>query len=131
MTTPDTALQALTASQIEAGWKQTFSTYNPFCPCNLKSFTKAVNWAIAADRALRAPPVPDAEFVLEQISVYVNALEANGDEPSAEHEAAVEAEWVVLERAVCALAASHPAPKEAPAGAPINQPEVGLHHGRE
>jgi hypothetical protein len=36
---------ALTDAQIEAGWRQTFSTDNPYCPCNLKSFTKAVRWA--------------------------------------------------------------------------------------
>jgi hypothetical protein len=36
---------ALTDSQIEAGWRQTFSTNNPYCPCNLNSFTKAVRWA--------------------------------------------------------------------------------------
>lgn len=40
----DTA-KPLTDAQIEAGWRQTFSTDNPFCPCNLKSFTKAVRWA--------------------------------------------------------------------------------------
>ncbi|MGH7463455.1 MAG: hypothetical protein ACREMA_20800, partial [Longimicrobiales bacterium] len=35
----------LTEREIEAGWHQTFSTSNPYCPCNLKSFTKAVRWA--------------------------------------------------------------------------------------
>lgn len=35
----------LSAQAIEAGWRETFSTENPFCPCNLKSFTKAVRWA--------------------------------------------------------------------------------------
>lgn len=35
----------LTPKQIEAGWHQTFSTSNPFCPCDLKTFTKAVRWA--------------------------------------------------------------------------------------
>jgi len=38
----------LTQAEIERGWHDTFSTGNPFCPCNLKSFTKAVNWAVAA-----------------------------------------------------------------------------------
>jgi hypothetical protein len=37
--------RALTDAEIEAGWHQTFSTSNPYCPCNLKSFTKAVRWA--------------------------------------------------------------------------------------
>lgn len=34
----------MTAAQIEQGWRDTFSTGNPFCPCDLKSFTKAVRW---------------------------------------------------------------------------------------
>jgi hypothetical protein len=37
--------RALTAAEIEKGWRKTFSTDNPYCPCNLKSFTKAVRWA--------------------------------------------------------------------------------------
>jgi hypothetical protein len=41
----------LTDKQIERGWKDTFSTENPFCRCNLKSFTKAVRWAERAARA--------------------------------------------------------------------------------
>lgn len=31
-------------AQIKEGWRDTFSTDNPFCPCDLKSFTKAVRW---------------------------------------------------------------------------------------
>lgn len=38
-------MKALSASEIELGWHQTFSTSNPFCPCDLGSFTKAVRWA--------------------------------------------------------------------------------------
>ncbi|MCA7083412.1 hypothetical protein K7G19_07340 [Cupriavidus sp. DB3] len=41
----------LSDAAIEQGWHQTFSTNNPYCPCNLKSFTKAVRWA---ERALAA-----------------------------------------------------------------------------
>ncbi len=37
--------KALTVKQIEKGWHETFSTNNPFCPCDLRTFTKAVNWA--------------------------------------------------------------------------------------
>ena len=37
--------KALSDRAIEFGWRETFSTENPFCPCNLKSFTKAVRWA--------------------------------------------------------------------------------------
>ena len=63
MTTNKMPLDALTARQIEDGWKRTFSTNNPFCPCNLKSFTKAVRWAEhevgrAAIAALQAEPQP-------------------------------------------------------------------------
>lgn len=36
--------RALTDAEIEKGWHNTFSTNNPYCPCNLKSFTKAVRW---------------------------------------------------------------------------------------
>jgi hypothetical protein len=36
---------ALTDEQVEKGWRATFSTGNPYCPCNLTSFTKAVRWA--------------------------------------------------------------------------------------
>ena len=39
------ALQSLTTEQIKKGWEATFSTDNPFYPCNLKSFTKAAHWA--------------------------------------------------------------------------------------
>lgn len=42
------ARKELTPELIEAGWHQTFSTSNPYCPCNLKSFTKAVRWAECA-----------------------------------------------------------------------------------
>lgn len=35
----------LTDAQIAAGWRETFSTQNPFCPIDLKSFTKAARWA--------------------------------------------------------------------------------------
>lgn len=38
----------LSDDEIKAGWEKTFSTNNPYCPCNLKSFTKAVNWTLAA-----------------------------------------------------------------------------------
>lgn len=39
--------QRLTDAQIEQGWRDTFSTNNPFCPCDLKTFTKAARWAEA------------------------------------------------------------------------------------
>jgi hypothetical protein len=45
------AQQGLTDERIEQGWRDTFSTSNPFCPCDLKTFTKATRWA---DRELRA-----------------------------------------------------------------------------
>jgi hypothetical protein len=43
--------QGLTEAKIEQGWRDTFSTSNPFCPCDLKTFTKAARWA---ERELRA-----------------------------------------------------------------------------
>ena len=39
---------AMTDEQITNAWYETFSTSNPFCPCDLKSFTKA---ARAVERA--------------------------------------------------------------------------------
>lgn len=35
----------LTDAQIEAGRDVTFSTNNPFCPCDSKTMRKAVRWA--------------------------------------------------------------------------------------
>lgn len=37
---------SLSDAQIENGWRETFSTNNPYCPCDLKTFTKAARWAI-------------------------------------------------------------------------------------
>lgn len=37
--------ELLTDAVVRRGWQHTFSTENPFCPCDLKSFTKAVRWA--------------------------------------------------------------------------------------
>lgn len=51
--------QELSSAKIEQGWRDTFSTENPFCPCNLKSFTKAVRWAERAMlQAAPAEPQP-------------------------------------------------------------------------
>jgi hypothetical protein len=41
----ETPKRELSTAEIEKGWRKTFSTDNPFCPCNLKTFTKAVRWA--------------------------------------------------------------------------------------
>ena len=49
--------QPLTDKKIKAGWEATFSTNNPFCPCDLRSFTKAASWA---ERAMLAA-APDAQ----------------------------------------------------------------------
>lgn len=38
----------LTRAEIAKGWEETFVTTNPFCPCDLKSFDKAVRWAESA-----------------------------------------------------------------------------------
>lgn len=52
---PSAAPAELTDADIERGWHQTFSTSNPFCPCDLKSFTKAVRWAESALRSRKEP----------------------------------------------------------------------------
>lgn len=31
--------------EVAQGWRDTFSTSNPYCPCNFESFKKAVKWA--------------------------------------------------------------------------------------
>ena len=54
--TPQAAGVSLTSAQIEAGWRETFSTENPFCPCDLKTFTKAVRWALRNGTAAGAAP---------------------------------------------------------------------------
>lgn len=41
----------LTDAELEAGRHQVFSTSNPFCPCDSKTFRKAARWAIAAHEA--------------------------------------------------------------------------------
>lgn len=37
--------EPLTDKQIEAGREATFSTSNPFCPCDSKTMRKVVRWA--------------------------------------------------------------------------------------
>lgn len=39
--------EPLTEAQIEQGRRDTFSTENPFCPCDSKTMRKAVRWAEA------------------------------------------------------------------------------------
>lgn len=41
---PGPASELLTDAVVRRGWLNTFSTENPFCPCDFKSFTKAVRW---------------------------------------------------------------------------------------
>jgi hypothetical protein len=38
----------LTVEQLEKGREQTFSTNNPFCPCDSKTFRKVAKWVEAA-----------------------------------------------------------------------------------
>lgn len=42
---PQARSSALTEAQIEEGRRATFSTDNPFCPCERKTMLKAVRWA--------------------------------------------------------------------------------------
>ena len=55
--TPAATAQAapLTDEQIEAGRHATFSTGNPYCPCDSKTMRKAVRWAEAQHRIGIAP----------------------------------------------------------------------------
>ena len=56
----DVGRKPLTDAQIEAGRKATFSTSNPFCPCDSKTMRKAVRWAERAhgitDAAMKGKP---------------------------------------------------------------------------
>ena len=65
---PTKQLPPLTARQIELMWHDTFSTNNPFCPCDLKSFTKTVRATEGALAALlqAAPTEPAAPAVQVQ-----------------------------------------------------------------
>lgn len=45
---PQPVQEPLTNAQIEEGRKATFSTDNPFCPCDSKTMRKAVWWAESA-----------------------------------------------------------------------------------
>jgi len=66
-TAPATVAQSvpvkpLSNQTIESGWQKTFSTSNPYCPCDLKSFTKAVRWAEHALLATPAPSVAQVDY---------------------------------------------------------------------
>lgn len=63
-------LLALSPEAIEAGWRATFSTDNPFCPCDLKTFAKAARWA---ERAL-AQPAEEVETFSEKNGVDLRGI---------------------------------------------------------
>lgn len=92
----------LTSAQIEAGWKTTFSTDNPFCPCNLKTFTKAVEWAerhITADCAQHPGSENWSRYVASMVEAYLQS------EPAADkREAAITG---IIARRVWALSGEH------------------------
>lgn len=80
--TTDTDAVTLTAEKIEKGWRDTFSTDNPYCPCNLKSFTKAVRWAewalaptsSAQEEAVRAPELSkELANIIHDLTVAMQA----------------------------------------------------------
>ena len=56
----DAGRKPLTDAQIESGREATFSTGNPFCPCDSKTMRKAVRWAEAkhgiTDAAMKGKP---------------------------------------------------------------------------
>lgn len=45
---PSAPARVLGDAEIEAGWRRVFSTNNPYCPCDLRSFTRAARWAESA-----------------------------------------------------------------------------------
>lgn len=54
----------LTDAQIEQGRHDTFSTQNPFCPCESKTMRKAARWAERA--VLKSPKVQALLEALEE-----------------------------------------------------------------
>ena len=111
MTTPDTAVQTLTYDDMRR--------LRTAADMQGLSAEFAVLEA-AADRALRAPPDDDPRWVIEALfAIQVEKLLL----------AKLGRNWtpagISIESLVDELAA------RAPAGAPISQPEAGLHHGRE
>lgn len=60
-----TVMTPLTDAQIEAGRVSTFSTNNPFCPCDSKTMLKAVRWAERAHRIAAVDPL--ARFGFEVV----------------------------------------------------------------
>ena len=74
----------LTAKQIRDGWEATFSTNNPYCPCDLKSFTKAVNWAqraLASSPQQVVDPVGAAPRITLDFKMASELLDMFGGEP--------------------------------------------------
>lgn len=67
----------LTDAQIEEGRRETFSTDNPYCPCDSKTMRKAVRWAERALAALVQPPeAPVAVEVSRLADMAKDALNA-------------------------------------------------------
>lgn len=67
---PTKQLPPLTARQIELMWHDTFSTNNPFCPCDLKSFTKTVRATEGALAALlQAAPTGWKKLLQESLDL--------------------------------------------------------------
>jgi hypothetical protein len=68
---------SLTSDQIEKGWRDTFSTSNPYCPCNLKTFTKAVYWAqhaLASNEAAAVAVGEPTQEIWEYSFIHSSAL---------------------------------------------------------
>ena len=102
----DTPSPALTKSQIERGWHETFSTGNPYCPCDLKSFTKAVKWAeraILADRERRGAVPSDERAAFEAWYIkdahrqgveYDSIIDLREGNSYGEHRAMLNGKWI-------------------------------------
>jgi hypothetical protein len=99
--------QGLTEAKIEQGWRDTFSTSNPFCPCNLKTFTKAARWAereLRASTAAAPSPVPAGwirvddklpEFNTEVLVVFAGPILPATGQLSRIYGKPGETEWLV------------------------------------
>ena len=71
--------EPLTETQIREMWERTFSTNNPFCPCDLRSFTKAVR---ATEGAIQtAKPIPPRIKDLSELRDELDAAPIPPDEP--------------------------------------------------
>ena len=81
--------EVLTDEQIERGRRETFSTENPFCPCDSKTMRKAVRWAERAHGiGLRAALSTHPPAVQPVAPAELHREECDDDDDAAAVEAA-------------------------------------------